>query len=310
MAHEVNTGKLILASQREWTTFKNIPSNPIEVNDVKEIPLPVIHELIDRYHKHGFAILDIKPGYIVINIVETINIISRLLELGNPFIPPLYQQGNYKAGVISKISVDNKSQKNPSHPSFHKTRGLKLHSDGTLQKIGYVKTSMLYCKSPGLTGGDSTFFNASGAFAALVYKNLSAAIALMHPRVFIRQANVNGCDDINRGPTFTIKNGEIFSAYSVTETDRWENVKGVNRDDLARGINFLDLLARPNSPYFYQFKLTTNQLLILANTKIAHGRIPYTDSPRDRRCLYRSLFLKQPKFSIDMHFEHAFIPVC
>lgn len=310
MAHEVNIEKLILASKKESTTFKNVPSNPIEVNDVKEISRSVIYELVNRYYKHGFATLDIKPGHVVINVVETIDIISKLLELGSPFIPPLYQQGDYKAEVISKISVDDESQRDPLHPSFHKTRGLKLHSDGTLQKIGYIKTSMLYCKSPGVTGGESTFFNASGAFAALVYKDLSAAIALMHPRVFIRQANVNGCDDINRGPTFTIKNGEIFSAYSVTETDRWENVKGVNRDDITRGINFLDSLARPNSPYFFQFKLTTDQLLIFANAKISHGRTPYTDSPSTRRCLYRSLFLQQPKFSINMPSEYPSTPVC
>ena len=310
MAHEVNIEKLMLASQKESTTFKNVPSSPVEINNVKEISRSAIHELVNRYYKHGFAVLDIKPGHVVINSVEIINIISKLLELGSPFIPPLYQQGDYKAGVISKISVDDELQKDFLHPSFHKTRGLKLHSDGTLQKIGYIKTSIMYCKLPGVTGGDNTFFNASGAFAALVCKDLSAAIALMHPMVFIRQANVNGCDDINHGPTFTIENGEIFSAYSVTETDRWENVKGVNGDDLARGINFLDLLARPNSPYFFQFKLTADQLLICANAKISHGRTPYTDSPSTRRCLYRSLFLQRPKFSINMPSGYASIPVC
>ncbi len=96
------------------------------------------------------------------------------------------------------------------HPSFHKATGLDLHCDGTLQPIGYVKTAILLCKSPSMQGGELTLFNAASAFSELAIIDTPAAIALAHPKVLSRKANINGCEDINRCPTFAVQKGGLF----------------------------------------------------------------------------------------------------
>jgi len=291
MKNAAYINKLFEAAYNESITFSDYPLEPIGIGNTSDMdPITVMH-ILDRYKRHGFAVVELK--FEQLN-SETILGFGMSLGLGEPFIPPLYLEGNYKSSGrgVSKISVQLEDQE-AKHPSFEKAIGLKFHADGTLQKIGYVKTTVMFCESPGAEGGDTILFNASAAFAELFIRDKAAALSLIHPEVLVRQANMNGCSDINKGPAFSVENGQIISAYSVTETDSLVAV-GNDENNLARAREFLYSASQPGSPYFTQLKLTKDQGIILANAKIAHGRTPFRNTEDLNRCMYRSIYLRHP----------------
>lgn len=274
------------AAKSNLLSFDNIPTSPVILND--NFSSESQNLIVERYNKHGFSIVQLnsyppEP--------ETILELGKLFDLGEPFVPPLYTKGGYKGDAISKITTQMCSD----HPTFQSNEGVKLHCDGTLQKIGYVKTTVMLCKSPGAEGGESTLFNATGAYAELIEADYEAAIAMATPGSLVRQANMNGCSDKNIGPVFSVENGQLICNYSVTKTDKFVATPEINSQDLKRGVDFMKKSAKPGSPYFYEVRLESNQAILCANTKIAHGRNPYRNSEKERRCLFRGLFLKNPQ---------------
>lgn len=267
------------------------PTNPIQVSDSSNIGIQESKEIVRRYFEHGFVVLELLRGdYEPKELIQ----LGLTLKMGMPFVPPLYSNGDYRSHMVCKVSVENDLSE-PSHPSFQRAVGLDLHVDGTLQKIGLVKSSMLLCKSPAAKGGYTTIFNSSGAFSEIIEKDPAAAKALMTHGVLVRQANINNCQDINSGPAFQIQNGEIIAAYSISQTDSFVTVKGVNEADLQRGINLMKNLSAPNGKYFTKVRLLKGHVLIIANTKVCHGRTPYYDNDKYHRCLFRGLYLRYPR---------------
>lgn len=288
MHNGVDIEQLLAAANMQCISFENIPKIPIRISQASTISHATASQIIERYVRHGFAIVALSER----STPEALMGLGESLKLGEPFIPPLYLKGDYKGSAVSKIS----SQANvpTTHPSFQRAVGVELHCDGTLQKIGYVKTTIMLCESPGAEGGDTTLFNATSAFAELVVTDLAAALALASPGVLIRQANINSCRDMNEGPAFAVEDGQLVCAYSVTETDSLVAAQGVDLIDLRRGAEFLRSVAQPGSPYFTQLPLAEGHAIILANARISHGRTPYRNTEDRQRCLYRSLYLKHP----------------
>jgi alpha-ketoglutarate-dependent taurine dioxygenase len=292
MRQVVSTDEVLATASAVRTTFEDLPADPVGISDPSVIRWTESAQIADRYTRHGFAVLQlssssINPG--------TLLALAGSLGLGEAFVPPLYTKGGNRARPVSRISAaSNLGTSDESHPSFGRAVGQPLHCDGTLQEIGFIKASVLLCESPGAQGGDTTLFNASAAYAQLAAADGPAAVALATPGVLIRQANINGCSDINAGPAFSARDGQLVCGYSVTETDRWDVPDGVAEADLYRGVGFLSHAALPGSPDFAQLTLGSGQAIIFDNTRISHGRTPYRDSGARRRCLYRSLHLCHP----------------
>ena len=280
------------AVSRYPVSFANLPKNSLEVANISEVDQLISIQLLQRYLQHGFAILQIRNQDITKDIIIDF---ANILKLGDPFVPPLYKVGRYTTTAISEISA--KTGDEYSHPSFQGTEEIDFHADGTLQKIGYVKTTVMLCKSTSAEGGYMTLFNTSGAFANMLRTDPEAALALATPGVFQRKATLNGCTDVNSGPAFSIEDNFLVSAYSMTHTDSIKVVNGVNSEALARGNEFLRIASKRGSPYYTQFKLLPNQLLLLANTSISHGRTAYQDDQVNKRCMYRALFLQRPQIN-------------
>ena len=288
MRDRVDVDSIIDASKNDLVNFQDIPRNALEIPKLELCNEGVSNQIVERYNRYGFAIVHFQTNE---PSCSTVVELADLLHLGDPFIPPLYTKGGYKAEPIATISTKTCS----SHPTFQKEVGVKLHCDGTLQGIGYVKTSVLLCEAPASQGGESILFNATAAYAELVRTDLDAAVALATPGSLLRQANMNGCNDKNFIPAFAVEDGKLICAYSVTETDSFEKGFGINPSDLSRGVEFMDRASQPDSPFYYAVRIEANQAIILANNKIAHGRMPYSNSPGTRRCLYRGIFLKYPQ---------------
>jgi len=288
----VSVDHLLNAAKAVTLTFDRIPSEPVPVADESRIADPQRREIADRYRRHGFAIIRI-AGRPVRS--ELLRALSRSLDMGAPFVPPLYRMGGRAAPDISRISAaSNAGTADAGHPSFGRTIGQRLHTDGTLEKLGHVRSTLLLCESPAAEGGETILFNSSAAYARLAVEDPRAAIALAAQGVLIRQANINGCADENRLPAFTVQDGHLVCGYSVTETDRWSVPDRVDEADLKRGIAFLSEAAEAPSPYFRSVTLDAGEAIVFDNGRISHGRTAYQDSATRRRCLYRSLHLRHP----------------
>ncbi|MEU8216756.1 TauD/TfdA family dioxygenase [Micromonospora taraxaci] len=214
------------------------------------------------------------------------------LGLGEPFVPPLYRRPGtvqVAASGVSQLSAAGVGAGAPMHPATS-TVGQGWHVDGTLQELGEVRTSLLLCVRPAATGGESRLFNATAAFLDLAESDPAAAAALMAPDVLARTATVNGCDDSTTGPAFAVIDGQLLTRYARTHTDRWLPSATDDPGAVDRALARLDELAEPGSPYYLQFTMSAGQGLVFANSRICHGRAPYTDHPDQPRTLLRALF--------------------
>ena len=274
-------------------TFEDVPLAPQPVAAASSVAPEEAGAIVERYRRNGFAILqlgldDVGP--------DTLVALAESLGMGKPFLPPLYTRSGDDPPPVTRISAAlNLDTADADHPAFGRTVGQNLHCDGTLQKIGLIKTSMLLCESVAADGGHTTLFNSSEAFAKLVVDDFDAAAALATPGVLVRQANINACTDANIGPAFTVQQGQLVCGYSVSDTDSWAVPTGVAEDDVRRGVEFLRDASRPGSPYYLELRLEPGHTILLDNTRISHGRTAYRDSPSQRRCLYRSLHLEHPQ---------------
>ncbi|WP_243710052.1 TauD/TfdA family dioxygenase [Micromonospora sp. KC213] len=273
-------------------TFDSIPPAPVPANPDRISP-DTVAEIVRRYRRHGFAVAQFAPGPWTEQTVERLAV---ALDLGEPFVPPLYSRGGYSSPPVSRIgapAVDDTS--GTLHPHFETTVGQELHCDGTLQDIGEVKSVILLCQSQGLDGGTTTLFNAHGAFTKLLDVDPEAARALTAHGVLVRQATFNGSSEIKETPVFAVDGEQLICRYCVDATDRWAVPKGSDAAAIARGAEFLHQARQVGSTFIRRFDLAAGQALVMDNTRISHGRDAYRDGPGRRRCLLRSLHLRHPR---------------
>ncbi|MCW3815789.1 TauD/TfdA family dioxygenase [Micromonospora sp. DR5-3] len=284
--------ELSAAAARVITAFDAIPERPVAIADASDVGSETAREIVQRYDQNGFCVVELVADDPV---PATLKALGASLRLGDPFIPPLYTMGASKPKPFSTISAGrNSGTSDADHPSFGRADCQRLHTDGTLQDIGFVKAGMLVCECAADEGGETILFDASAAYAELLALDPDAAVAMATPGTLVRTANINGCTDENRGPTVSVIDGALVSRYSVTDTDSWAVPDEVNEDDLRRGIKFLAEASEPGSPHYAEFKVATGQAIIFDNTRISHGRTAYRDTADQRRCMYRGLFLRHP----------------
>lgn len=216
------------------------------------------------------------------------------LGLGYPFVPPYYK--SYHGATIKTSSGVNTIEAAPKeggklHLAFASNNEQGLHVDGTVEELGLIKCAMLYCVRPAASGGDSLIFNSVAAFVELCKTRPELAVALLHPRALMRKHSSPG-SEAHYGPVFSVQEHMIVNRFAIDNTSYWdEGFKEV--PDLKSAFEQLMVL-RYQSRYSTSFKLNQNDLLIMANDKISHGRESYIDSETIRRKLYRGLYTKHP----------------
>ncbi|MDG4829291.1 TauD/TfdA family dioxygenase [Solwaraspora sp. WMMD1047] len=292
MSTGLSLQELSTAAAGVITSFAAIPDRPVTVAQASDLDSTTAREIVQRYEQNGFCVVELVCDPPV---PATLVALGASLRLGDPFIPPLYTMGASKPAPFSRISAaQNSGTVDADHPSFGRADCQRLHTDGTLQDIGFVKAGMLVCECAAAEGGLTTLFNTSAAFVELLARDPAAAVAMTTPGTLVRTANINGCTDENRGPIVSVVDGALVSRYSVTDTDSWAVPDEVNEDDLWRGIKFLAEASAPGSAHYTEFKVATGQAIMFDNTRISHGRTAYRDAPDQRRCMYRGLFLRHP----------------
>ena len=253
-------------------------------------------ETVRRYRLHGFAVVLLRAG----SPDGVLGEMAQALDLDDPFVPPLYRRSGTTVSPVSRISAGlNARTDDADHPSFGRTSGQRLHTDGTLQAIGEIRTTLLLCQAQGISGGETILLNSTGAFLRLVDEDPEAAAALATPGVLVRQANINGCTDENRLPAFAVVDDEVLTAYSRTGTDRWETPDGVDAAALRRGTQYLEA-CEADPDLYRELVLAPDQLFVLSNATLSHGRRAYVDSPSRKRCMLRTLHTRTPSVAPSM----------
>lgn len=265
-------------------------TNSIAFESTTELTDAARTAILDEYYQRGFALFRLDfaghdPAAVLRDFTQTLN-------LGDPFVPPLYQFSNStlydKRGISTLAPVPGDES---HHPVFGSTDPLELHTDGTLQQLGEVPTSVLFCVSPADRGGATTVFQAVEAFLELEDADPALAAALLDQRALTKHASVNGSREVCRGPVYAYRDGELVTRYSVTDRDRWHD------DEVARladARNALAGLAKSDTPYFHHITLAAGQGIILANDKVSHGRTGFSNSPHQTRRMLRVLFSRKP----------------
>lgn len=245
--------------------------------------------LLNRYEAYGVAVFELAgtaPDE------ADVAALAAGLGLGPAFVPPTYRvastRGLYRRDGLNVLSATHGD--GFSHPAFTTTTGQQLHSDGTVQPIGVVRTSILLCLSQAADGGDSVLFNSVAAFCRLAQEDLAAARALTTD-CLRRTATVGTIDESLLGPAFALQHGRLVSRYSVTHTESWEFPVGTDVPALRRALARMDELSAPGSDLRAELRLAPGQGLIMANDQIAHGRTAYRDAPGHVRTMVRGLFL-------------------
>ncbi len=262
--------------------------DPIPLRSWDNIPAAAGHEMAVRLAAAGFALVQAAqpPG------PAAPQQLAGQLGLGPVFVPPQYRDRPYTDGQgVTRIGAGAATA---SHPAFGQASEQRLHSDGTLQRIGEVKTTLMLCVQPAPSGGASRLFNSAGAFAQLLRDDPAAAAALTAPDVLVRTSTLPGTrGQCSAGPSFAVADGRLISRYSVTDTDTYDHDAVTDPAALDRALMFLHQAAQPGFPYYAELTLTAGQGLLLANDLISHGRAAYEDDPARPRLILRALFTRR-----------------
>lgn len=266
------------------------------------IPLPTsplvgsspsyLEEACWQYYSFGYSIIGFESET---DPILAISSVSEDLSLGEAFIPKQYagEYNPYDAHGYNVITSPSGPEPTYLHRAFATNLSQEIHSDGTLEDIGTVKTSILYCALPAAEGGETIVFNSVAAFVDLATRDASLAYLLTYPTALRRNDFISG--NFSIGPAFSLNNGEIISRFSLDNTCDWEAGYQIH-PRLREAVEYLQNLYK--SPRFtVRFSLQKGQLLVLANDKVSHGRTVYADlNTTNKRQMVRALFRRRPSF--------------
>lgn len=209
--------------------------------------------------------------------------------LGEPYVPVLYREQVTQAFARPVVAISTGT--GSGHPAFTTCQATPLHTDGTLEVLGAVRTSLLHCHRPAAEGGESHIFGLAAAIEQLAQRDAAAAETLFMPSVLRRWSTFEGARLSRVDAVAAPRGGRLVVRFSDRETDEWLPPPGRERD-FERARAWLAEMARPGSPLFVTLRLAQGDILVLANDQVAHGRGPYRDDPMAPRCLFRALFLE------------------
>ncbi|GAB3502045.1 TfdA family taurine catabolism dioxygenase TauD [Amycolatopsis cihanbeyliensis] len=236
-------------------------------------------------------------GFVVAALAEAgppeaqITALSAVLGLGDPYIPALYRYAEMKEYSASYSNIRSNPQDH--HPGFSTTASQGWHVDGLLDKIGEIKTTILYCVRAAQQGGETLLFNSVAAFAELREEDPAAATALLSPDALKRRSTIPAMDMTSTGPAFSVDpDGNYITRYTDNDTCTW-NFSADPVGALRAALDFLRA-ASEDPRYQRSVRLSPGQALIFRNDRMSHGRRSYKDTPGARRHLIRALYVNAP----------------
>jgi alpha-ketoglutarate-dependent taurine dioxygenase len=236
-----------------------------------------------RYRQSGYAIFKAdarEPESMLLTL-------SNGLGLGKPYIPVQYALHPSAAFLTSGFNKVQAAKFEDSHRGFATSHEQLFHCDGTLDPIGRVATSILFCVDEAADGGETTIFDSVDAFQRITDSSPDLKRPLFDSKALTRR-DIGRTDIAIAGPVFALgPTGELRSRFSIDNTCEWDigfaQVNGLQRayDALLR------LTEQPG--FSARVMLRSGWGIVLANSKVAHGRTSFRDTSR---LLLRGLFLR------------------
>lgn len=258
------------------------------------LPWNNISRIYETYYRQGFAVIDGTD----IAAEDPLAILAASLNLGE-LTTTSYNQKHYSGNINSSgYTVIGKVESNDGdlhHKVFHSTDGQELHNDGTYVPLGTINTVMLFCKQPATTGGESILFNLSGAIENLMKNDPSTVAPMLHPRAFINRSTHENLNKEYIGPMlgFCEQRRSMIGLFALGETCRWEEAYA-ELPELQPVIKKLTEMAQPGSEFFTSLRLEKNQIILMDNYRICHGRTQFKENPENPRQLIRGVYKSIP----------------
>lgn len=218
-----------------------------------------------------------------------LGVIRAGLELGAPYVPLLYRGQDAPAvtEVTRKAGAD--------HPVFHTGAAQGWHTDGLLEDIGTIKTTLLYCVRPAHRGGRTSLLNTGRVFDELRTADPEAAGVLLHATVLGRRSTLPGVRREAVGPAFAVlADGNYATRYGEGRVEHWYPRGPAQREALDRALRHFRT-RRADPDVRIDLLLAAGECLVFRNDLLAHAREDFTDDRRHPRLLLRSLHTDAPK---------------
>ncbi|WP_292765961.1 TauD/TfdA family dioxygenase [Microbacterium sp. UBA3486] len=274
-------------------SFAEACNEVVEISDPTNLRDAEKHTLEDLFLEHGIAVF---RGPLS-DAATVIHGLRDALDLGDPFSPPLYSgTAAVRADGLSQLNVDSASAAGGAHPSFGTTDGQRLHTDGTLQPIGLIRTTILYCEQAAADGGGTYFFNSNGVFSRLRREDPDAAEQLSREGVLRRISNIGDDRHIADGPAFADSDeAGLQTRFALSSTDYWNIPDGEDGRALLRGLSFLLEAQTEGSPDFVELNFEPGMGVLFANDRLSHGRRSFVNHAGAPRSVQRGLYTRVPK---------------
>ena len=276
----------------ESTTFATACANVVEIADPTNLSPGERAELESNFTTHGIAVFS-GPCH---SAVDVIHALRDEFDLGEPFSPPLYAGTTaVRADGLSELNVAAAPKDGPVHPSFGTTEGQRLHTDGTLQPIGLVRTTILYCEQAAAEGGATYFLNSTGLFERLREEDPEAAEQLARQDVLRRISNIGGDRHIADGPAFADSDERgLQTRFALSSTDYWNIPDGEAGRALLRGLAYLLDAQVERSEDFVELNFSPGMGVLFANDRLSHGRTSFVNHADAPRSVQRGLYTRVP----------------
>ncbi|MET9915153.1 TauD/TfdA family dioxygenase [Streptomyces sp. NPDC006476] len=251
----------------------------LDVDNAEEVA-----QYVDQY---GFAIVSGDWRYDA----SDFHRMAVLYALG-PMHQSEFNRREHSEGVSSSGMNQVGGLSSGHHFVFNNTSGVPLHTDGSYLPIGTIKTSIILCKEPALSGGESILFDSVSAFRVLSRDYPDLAECLLAANVFRRRSTGRGSGRQYEhiGPVFSrAENGDIVGGFTLDVTADWDYSRRID-PRTADAVAYLTRLASEESGYLLTFALRKGQAMIIRNDELSHGRYAYVDDPARPRILLRGLF--------------------
>ncbi|MFJ2609319.1 TauD/TfdA family dioxygenase [Streptomyces sp. NPDC087425] len=211
------------------------------------------------------------------------------LDLGEPYVPLLYRESDQP--TVTEVTRKAGSD----HPVFHTGAAQGWHTDGLLEDIGTIRTTLLYCVRPAHRGGRTALLNAGRVFAELRADDPEAADVLLSDTILGRRSTLPGVEREAVGPVFAdLGDGTYATRYGEGRVERWHPRGPAQRAALDRALRHFR--ARRSDPDVrIDLLLGAGQCLIFRNDLLSHSREDFVDDPLRPRLLLRSLHTDAPR---------------
>lgn len=248
-------------------------------------------QIIEIFYKQGFVIVDANGEK------EPLSLLAKNIGVGEPIVSNYNK--NYFANKIGKnkessIGINEKNKDKVHHKVFEETGPLEFHVDGTFSPLAEFKTTLLHCKVKALKGGESTLFNAYEAIKDMESDDINFGLAFRNPKALLRKSTFTGIDtqfeDCVLGFDEDYNREAIRVAFD--SSGHWED----NYDN----VNYLkeakeELEKRSFMPkYSLKFTLEEDQVIIMDNTRICHGRMSFENGDDRVRTMVRTVHTLLP----------------